>query len=177
MIRQRVVYSQNLAVGFTDVDRVLSRFNEKYFTEPNSGCWLWSDAGDKNGYGRIQIGKGNTLKAHRISHLLFNGPVPNDLLIIHNCDTPPCVNPKHLRLGTIADNNKDMMSRGRYVCGGKPHPGEKNGRAKLTEKDVNQIRFDYLMSKKMTVMAQKYGVHVSVIDRICHNRSWKHLGW
>lgn len=84
-------------------------------------CWLWT--GDRTrpknpqrqGYGRLR-GK----RAHRLSWELFRGPIPPNLCVCHACDTPPCVRPEHLYLGTLAQNNYDAKMRGLSIP--PPHP-------------------------------------------------------
>lgn len=86
-----------------------------------TGCWLWT--GTMSGrYGVVKLGglvKGNA-RAHRVAYAAFNGPIPAKLLVRHTCDTPNCVNPEHLLLGTEADNMVDKMDRGRWSGGRKP---------------------------------------------------------
>lgn len=72
-------------------------------------CWLWGGMTSRSGYG-IFHGR----PAHRASYELHKGPIPDGLLIRHTCDTPPCVNPDHLLVGTPADNARDMKERARY---------------------------------------------------------------
>jgi hypothetical protein len=78
-------------------------------------CWLWTGTPDVNGYGKLwwfdHTNKGKF--AHRISWELHNGPIPDGLFVLHSCDNPPCVNPKHLFLGTQLDNMRDMVAKGR----------------------------------------------------------------
>lgn len=88
------------------------RFDEKYCPEPMSGCWLWTHHCDPKGYGMIWL-KGSPRKAHRISWELHRYPIPKGMFICHRCDTPACVNPEHLFLGTHTDNMRDMASKGR----------------------------------------------------------------
>ena len=79
-------------------------------------CWEWQAYKMSDGYGVINI-KGNTVLAHRYSYLMFNGKLTEGLVVRHTCDNPGCVNPNHLRLGTIADNVKDCVDRGRWSNG------------------------------------------------------------
>ncbi len=81
--------------------------------EPNSGCHLWiGSPRGAFGYGGAWDGKRN-VSAHRLSYSVFRGPIPPGLFVLHTCDTPACVNPDHLYLGTIAQNNDDMVRRKR----------------------------------------------------------------
>lgn len=100
--------------------RVLSfaeRFTLQFEPEPNSGRWIWIGARIQTGYGHISR-DGRPMEAHRASWSLENGPIPNGLSVLHRCDNPPCVNPRHLFLGSILDNNRDTIQKGRYRLGG-----------------------------------------------------------
>jgi len=94
--------------------------------EPNTGCWLWTAATHSTGlaYAVITISDGNGGRkqeyAHRESYKLFKGPL-NGMSVLHKCDTPQCVNPDHLFLGTLSDNTKDMVRKKRQVNSRKTH--------------------------------------------------------
>lgn len=88
--------------------------NSEYVTE--CGCLLWTGAADQNGYGVITVNR-KPVGAHRVSWSLANGPIPGGLHILHRCDTPPCINPDHLFLGTPADNVADMIRKQRHRFG------------------------------------------------------------
>jgi len=80
---------------------------------PESGCWLWTGAVHPvYGYGRIHIGNKNP-HAHRVSYETYKGSIPAGMLVCHKCDVRSCINPNHLFLGTIADNNHDMYQKKR----------------------------------------------------------------
>src|SRR5215469_16805566 len=90
---------------------VEERFRQKFIVCKRTGCWLWTDAPDRYGYGRLQMpDPPYSVKAHRLSYILHIGPVADDLLVCHTCDRPICVNPDHLFVGTNVDNMKDMVS-------------------------------------------------------------------
>lgn len=143
-------------------------FEERYIPEPMSGCWLWLEYVDqKNGYGRLTHNRKN-YRAHRFSWELHRGEIPKSMLVLHRCDTPLCVNPDHLWLGTPADNSADMMRKRRHD----DRTGEKHHLAKLTEKDVLAIRADTRMHTKI---AKDYGVVSQTIDGIKSRKAWKHI--
>lgn len=88
------------------------RFEDSWEAEPNTGCWLWIG----NFYG--VYGKCGGEGAHRVSYRYYVGPIPRWLrrrraLVLHKCDTPACVNPDHLFLGTQRDNMRDCVKKGR----------------------------------------------------------------
>ncbi len=90
---------------------IQERFESKYVKAP-SGCWLWQACKDSDGYGYLQVA-GKSLGAHRVSWKLINGSVPEGLYVLHSCDTPSCVNPDHLFVGTNTDNMRDKVKKGR----------------------------------------------------------------
>lgn len=86
---------------------------------PISGCWIWTKSIHPDGYGSITY-KNKSWKVHRLSYLIFNGTL-EDKYVLHRCDTPSCINPDHLWLGTPSDNMKDMSNKGRKKGGNFKH--------------------------------------------------------
>lgn len=89
---------------------------EKVDKNGPNGCWVYSGASDRRGYGRPGTWKAGSRKriyAHRRSYELLVGPIPAGMLVLHRCDNPPCCNPAHLFLGTDLDNHLDKVAKGR----------------------------------------------------------------
>ena len=78
------------------------RFDEKYRVD-DSGCWLWTEWLDSDGYGIISI-KHKNHRAHRVSYERYVGKIPDGMVIDHLCRVRHCVNPDHLRVVTNAEN-------------------------------------------------------------------------
>jgi hypothetical protein len=141
----------------------------RYIPVPECGCWLWLGATDGEGYGylkRRKNGKQYGIKAHRHIWEFFNGKIPIGMNALHRCDIPLCVNPNHIFLGTQTDNVRDMESKGRAVH----FSGEKNGRAKLSEDQVCEIRKSKLPSRHL---GRIYNVSKTQILRIRKGLSWQ----
>lgn len=92
----------------------------------DEGCWEWQGgrrlAGHQSekGYGYFWLNNGY-VRAHRMAWELTNGPIPDDMVVCHKCDNPPCVRPDHLFLGTHGDNHRDAMVKGRLGNALKTH--------------------------------------------------------
>jgi len=148
------------------------------YVHKTEGCWLWTGAPNRTGYGTIRrSGRGSALLlAHRASWELHNGPIPEGLAVCHECDTPPCVRPEHLFLGTIADNNADMMGKGRYgvrpehLPRGRAHPN-----AKLTAEAVRDIRRLYAEGTGLRALSRQFAVSTGTLSSVIRRATWAHV--
>jgi anaerobic selenocysteine-containing dehydrogenase len=159
MIRQ--TRSDSGVQKFTDAE-LIDRNSQP---EPNSGCWLWLGHVNSWGYGRLGRGRLER-QAHRLSYLTYKGPIPSDLLVLHSCDMPCCVNPDHLRLGTHADNNQDTLVRDRHVT----ISGEQQHSSKLTWDAVAEIRSS---SETISELARRFGVSRRAIRFVKDGKTWQ----
>lgn len=146
------------------MDAVKYRFDSKYVAVPESGCWLWISTTKHTGYGGLWMG-GESVGAHRASWLLHRGPIPAGLAVCHKCDTPLCVNPDHLFLGTPAENVADKTIKGRAA------KGASHALAKLTDSLAQEI---FLAGGTQAEIADKYGVHQSQVSNIKRRVTWAH---
>ena len=96
--------------------------------EESDGCWVWTGARTKGGYGHLGI-RGTTIQASHVAFALTRGRWPI-AQVLHSCDNPPCVRPDHLTEGTIADNMRDMISRGRAAWQTDPERWSELGRVR-----------------------------------------------
>ncbi len=134
-----------------------------------SDCWGWSGSTSPAGYGAIWPGPGSNgpTQAHRVSYEIHKGNIPAGLLIMHICDNPPCCNPDHLEIGTDKTNAEDKAKKLRHNF------GEQRYNAKLTEKDVIEIRASVGVTQSQ--LAKNYKVTGSVISNIINRKTWKHV--
>lgn len=130
----------------------------------NDQCWLWQGHRNAKGYGRIRLARKLWL-THRIAAAIkCNGLAAGDI-VCHSCDTPSCCNPAHLTIGSLQDNSRDKVSKGRQW---RPI-GEKNVKAKLSWSKVREIRAS---NDCCVVLAERYGVHESTINDVRGHRTW-----
>lgn len=140
--------------------------------DKSGDCWIWSGLCMKAGYGEIWR-HSTMLYTHRLSYEFHKGCIPDGLLVLHECDNPPCVNPDHLFLGTYLDNVRDMINKGRQ---GVVPRGEKARHSKLTTEQVLEIREAYASGRNTQVeLARIYGIHKRNIWMITSRKVWKHI--
>lgn len=150
-------------------------------------CWLWTASIRKRGYGAFNLPA--SIDAHRYSMTLHLGrDIPDGAHVCHHCDTPLCVNPKHLFLSNHSGNMKDAARKGRLKypnVRANPvwaarlieslHRGSDNHAAKLTEQNVIEMLKRRVAGATTDVLARDYGVDRSVTQGICKGEGWRHV--
>lgn len=137
-------------------------------TDDEDGCWLWLGRLDDDGYGSIGEA-GKTLLAHRAAYIVEHGAIPDGMNVCHRCDNPPCVRPKHLFLGTQAENIADMIAKGRMPT------GAQRPNAKLNEAEVRSIRRLAEKGLSHRAIAEQVGVSRSLVTMVASGERWGHV--
>jgi hypothetical protein len=133
-------------------------------------CWMWqASGGPRSQYGH-QYGQFNLhgvpRLAHRVAWELTYGPIPKGLCVCHRCDTPGCVRPDHLFLGTALDNARDRIKKGRPL---------RNPSVKLTEDAVRAIRRLVAEGMTQTEAGARFRVTGGSVSRIVTGHHWRHV--
>lgn len=145
---------------------VSQRFWNKVEKQEN-GCWQWIGVQDSGGYGRFIV-NGKPTMAHRYSYEYHIGPIPEGLIVRHYvCDNRACVNPDHLKVGTKADNTRDLKNSGRMAKGAQL--------SNLTDVAVLKIRQFYRDGTPPKVLAEKFGLRPRSVTSILTGENWPHV--
>jgi hypothetical protein len=164
---QRDYYLRTVGGSLKPVLTNQERFDSLYTPEPSTGCWLWTGAINRNGYGKTKVDR-KDITAHRWSWILHRGAIPEGMHVLHRCDVPGCVNPAHLWIGSNLDNDKDKRQKGRHFV--QPIHRE----AKVTEGDVLEMR-RLRGIETVVALGKRFGLHHSQVSRIQRGLQWPHI--
>lgn len=147
------------------VQSLQEAFESRVAIVPFSTCHYWSGNTNGLGYGILR-----SSRASHVSYELHKGPIPDAIdgrpvVVRHKCDTPLCVNPDHLELGTQADNMRDAAERGRMPR------GERHHNAKLTKEQAEAIVAAVEAGKSVSEVAARYGVSPGRVSMIRYGQS------
>lgn len=153
---------------------------QKHVTiDKGTGCWVWK--GKKNRYPDIYIDGENVKASRYILEQKLGRKIKEGYCACHSCDNPRCCNPEHIWEGTVGENNADKMKKGRHVKAVQYH-GSANKMAKLTEKQVANIRFadDHKGAgtrvSLMNAYAKRYNVSIYTIRSVLQGKTYKNHG-
>jgi hypothetical protein len=162
-----------MKIKVNKIDSIRYRFEMRFKRGEEHECWLWLGRKNIKGYGYFNIGANKSFPAHRVSYELYVKKIPIGLLVCHSCDNRECVNPNHLWLGTVKENNEDRDKKGRFVA----LKGEKNGMTKITEKIAKEIKQRIVSGEPMTKIAHDLNINYCIVTNIKSGNTWKHISF
>lgn len=130
------------------------------WVEKTDGCWNWTGARDKDGYGIFSYAR-KTRRAAKMALQIDGRPVPAGHYACHHCDNPACVRPDHLYAGTPTENSADAVARQRL-----------RPKTKLT---ANQVRLIRSASGTHEEIAASFGVSRANVSLIRESKTWRHI--
>lgn len=145
MKRQRYLPKYNLPIK--------DRIDFYSMPVPECGCWIWLGHLDRYGYGQTAVG-GKRVTGHRMAWAAYFGDIPNGLCVCHRCDTPSCVNPDHLFLGTNEENIADKTAKGR-AGNGPGFRGETHPSARFSDAIIAAVRAAFGSQREI---AKRFGI-------------------
>jgi len=166
-MRSNYTLSQNVLTP-----ELISQFWTKVNKQGPDECWEWTGSclptlmgstGPYSGYGRLTIfdpviGKRRMEYAHRIAFLIAGGSIPEGVIVMHDCDNPPCCNPDHLLSGTYSKNSIDRDSKKRRSTS--------RSRALALSIDESLIaRHRYERGEDLRMLAKRHHVSVTTIRK------------
>lgn len=139
------------------------------YIDRTTHCWLWTGPRSEGGYGLVQVrndaGVLKTAYCHRLTWEARFGSIPFGKVVCHVCDTPACVNPQHLRVGTQADNMADKVAKGRGRWPKRAHLGRERALAMRRAYEVGGVT--------QSQLAKAYGVSSVTVSNVIRGRFYK----
>jgi hypothetical protein len=164
-----VHYSRLKRTGTTDKRRESIDILRELMALETDECIDWPAGQASRGYGALHLA-GKKWRANRLACVLAHGPAPADRPhAAHSCGRPICVNPRHLRWASPAENSRDRLNHGTYLR------GTRAPRNRLTEDDVRAVRKMIASGLTHREVAQRFGVHLGTVTSIINGSNWAWL--
>lgn len=128
-----------------------------------------SQYADRKGYLGVSVGANRVMKVHRLVAIAFHGE--SDLHINHKDGNKTNNSPENLEYVTPKQNNEHARRTG--LC--RWCKGAANGRSKLRESEVIQIRQKRECGETLQSLSDTFGVSVPVVHDIVKRKTWKHV--
>lgn len=142
------------------------RFWSKVERKGENDCW--NLASQARRYPSVWC-YGKSIEAHRFSYELHYGPILPGLVVMHTCDNTHCVNPRHLKLGSHADNQFDKVRKQRQAR------GERQGHSKLNAGQIIEIRRQFDSGVLTRTIARQFSITQNYVYAVGLRRCWKHI--
>jgi len=146
--------------------KALARYWAKVDKRGDDECWPWtrSLSAGKDGYGHLNINQ-VIFDSHRLTWALVYGEIPDGLCVLHKCNFKPCCNPKHLYLGTKADNMADLKATGHNFA----------INACLTDEQVRSLREEVKSGVPQNKLAYRLRMDPTAFSRMIRGKTYKHV--
>jgi len=147
--------------------RLRFKYFDKYVVRTSEGCWKWTGRVNIGGYPQLA----DNYPAHKFSYEYYVKPIPKGLYALHHCDTRSCCNFSHIFLGTLNDNNQDMIKKGRMYI----NYGGKSPKRKLSDEQVIEIKKLLKTGLSQNKISKKFNISQSGIVDIKSGRTYKNV--
>lgn len=135
-------------------------------------CLIWPFSKMASGYGLVKDDVKRVLAHREMCRLVHGEPPSDEHEAAHSCGNGHlgCVNPKHLRWATHAENMADTLIHGTHTR------GERQPTHKLTEAEVLKIRSLYAGGNvSQDELGRRFGVGQAQVGRIIRRERWAWL--
>lgn len=128
-----------------------------------SACREWAGRRDDNGYGVIKYNN-RVLRLHRVMYEMEYGEIPGGMVVMHQCDNPPCARLDHLKTGTQDENIQDAVRKGRNRA---PRG--------LKDNQVHDIRIRWRQGETQQALEEEYGLSGGTVSRIMTGKIYRNV--
>jgi hypothetical protein len=130
----------------------LAQRTTTWYVVDEQGCWIWQGGQAGRGYGKRNGPKVRQV-AHRWMYERLVGPIPDGMTLDHLCLNKLYVNPQHLEVVTMTENNRRRSTN------------------KLTQAKADEIR-SLAGTMLQRDIAERYGVYKDSVQKVLSNKTW-----